>query len=166
MADSLPTGDSLHRVVTRFVEREARLLDAQRWDEWDALFTEDGLYWLPAAPGQSDWKLNVSLMLDNALLRKVRIRRFASPEAYSLQPFPRSVHFVTNIEIDAVNEKAQHCTVFSKVLMVQSQRDIQQVYAGTATHDLHWINGSFRIRMKRVELVNCDAALPSLHLYI
>ena len=30
-----------------FLYREARLLDERRYDEWLALFTEDGLYWAP-----------------------------------------------------------------------------------------------------------------------
>ena len=33
-----------------FVVHEARLLDEQRWDEWSALFADDGWYWLPASP--------------------------------------------------------------------------------------------------------------------
>ena len=34
-----------------FLIAEARLLDAGRFDEWLALFAEDGFYWVPAAPG-------------------------------------------------------------------------------------------------------------------
>ena len=37
-----------------FVYREARLLDEMRYDEWLALFTEDGYYWMPAEWRQTD----------------------------------------------------------------------------------------------------------------
>jgi 3-phenylpropionate/cinnamic acid dioxygenase small subunit len=30
-----------------FVLHEARLLDAQRFEDWLDLFTEDGRYWMP-----------------------------------------------------------------------------------------------------------------------
>ena len=36
--------------VIRFIYREARLLDQKRWDEWYALFTEDGHYSVIADP--------------------------------------------------------------------------------------------------------------------
>jgi 3-phenylpropionate/cinnamic acid dioxygenase small subunit len=164
MTAAMPSGDALLAAASAFVIHEARLLDTQQWQAWDDLFTPDGLYWVPAAPGQTDHKLHISLMLDNALLRQVRIKRFDSTDASSLQPFPRSVHFVTNIAAAATGP--DRCTVTSAVLMVQSQRDDQHIYAGLATHDLHWIDGGFRIALKRVDLVNCDAALPSIHLYI
>ena len=32
---------------------EARLLDERRYDEWLALFSDDGFYWMPLTPGQA-----------------------------------------------------------------------------------------------------------------
>jgi 3-phenylpropionate/cinnamic acid dioxygenase small subunit len=32
-----------------FVVLEARLLDAKRYEEWNALFTDDAIYWVPLA---------------------------------------------------------------------------------------------------------------------
>ena len=40
--------------LARFVRHEARLIDEKRYDEWYALFTDDGYYWVPATPGQPD----------------------------------------------------------------------------------------------------------------
>ena len=39
----------------RFLLHEARLLDEARFDDWLALFTPDGWYWVPSEPesGQS-----------------------------------------------------------------------------------------------------------------
>ena len=37
-------------ILADFVCAEARLLDELRWDEWSALFTPDGLYWVPLSP--------------------------------------------------------------------------------------------------------------------
>ena len=37
-----------------FVVNEARLLDAKRFDEWNALFTDDAFYWVPLIPDQED----------------------------------------------------------------------------------------------------------------
>jgi 3-phenylpropionate/cinnamic acid dioxygenase small subunit len=162
----MPQGEALLSSVTAFLQREARLLDEQKWLEWDALFTADGIYWMPAFPGQSDHRFTTSLMLDTPLLRTVRLKRFSSPEAYSLQPFPRSVHFVSNVDIDAVDAAAGAVQAFSKALSVVSQGDIQTVFAGLVRHDLVWDGQGWKMAMKRVELVNCDSAHNSIHLYV
>ena len=40
-----------------FVLDEASLLDALRFEDWLALFTEDGHYWMPLTLGQTDARL-------------------------------------------------------------------------------------------------------------
>ena len=44
--------DAAHRAlldeVTQFVYREARLQDEHAYDAWEALWTDDGVYWVPA----------------------------------------------------------------------------------------------------------------------
>ena len=42
------------RAVEQFVYREARLCDEQRYDEWEALWTDDGVYWVPANGDDTD----------------------------------------------------------------------------------------------------------------
>src|SRR5437016_2479127 len=34
--------------VTQFIYREARLQDDHEYDAWEALWTDDGIYWIPA----------------------------------------------------------------------------------------------------------------------
>ena len=38
-------------VACGVVAREALLLDAQRWDDWLALYAEDARFWLPTSIG-------------------------------------------------------------------------------------------------------------------
>ena len=38
----------------RFLLHEARLLDEARFDDWLALFTPDGWYWVPSEPNQDN----------------------------------------------------------------------------------------------------------------
>ncbi len=40
--------DSDYRAVTDFLYREARLADEARYADWLALWTDDGVYWVPA----------------------------------------------------------------------------------------------------------------------
>lgn len=146
----------LYYRVSQFLFHEARLLDERRWEEWNALFSEDGEYWAPATPDQPDPVNHVSLIYENDLLRKVRIARFASPNAPSLQPFPRTVHLVSNILIDAHDTSSGDVTATSRFLMAEYRRDTTRYYAGACRHDLVSRTDGFRIRLKRVDLVNCD----------
>ena len=66
---STPTNQQL----IDFVVAEANLLDELRFDDWLALFTEDGRYWMPLAHGQTDPRLHASLMFEDKLLLQVRI---------------------------------------------------------------------------------------------
>jgi hypothetical protein len=50
-------------------------------------------------------------------------------------------------------------------LYVESRQDDQQVYAGVAWHHLKREGERLVIFLKKVELVNCEAALPSLQLF-
>ena len=49
---------------------------------------------------------------------------------------------------------------------VESRLDTQTLYAGWATHTLVWQDGALRIRLKRVDLVNCDAAFGNIQLFM
>ncbi len=51
-------------------------------------------------------------------------------------------------------------------MYVETQLDTQILLAGIAYHHLTSIDGTLRIRMKKIELLNCDAALPSIQLLI
>ena len=42
----------------------------------------------------------------------------------------------------------------------------QLLLAAWATHELVVVDGQLRIKLKRVDLVNCDAALPNIQLFM
>lgn len=149
----------LHHRVSQFLFHEARLLDERRWNEWEELFLEDGVYWAPASPDQPDPLNHVSLIHENQLLRKVRIARFSSPAAPSLHPFPRTAHLVTNVMID--RHDTDEIAVNSRFLMIEYRRDAQRFYGGAYMHDLVEKDGELRIRRKKADLVNCEGPLES-----
>ena len=154
------------RELERFLIYEARLIDEQRWEEWNALFLEDGEYWIPAAPDQPDPKNHVSLMYETGLLRAVRIKRYRDPHAFSLQPRPRSVHIVSNVMLHSFDEATGDCVVKATFIMLQYRRDQQDVFGGSYTHHLKVVDGQYRIARKRVDLVNCDAAMENILIYL
>ena len=151
--------------VTAFLEHEADLLDEGRFADWAALFEEEGLYWMPATPGQSDPYEHVSLMFEDALLRAVRVRRFAHEDAYSLQPMPRSFHLLSAPRILGRSRQDGRLVVRSKLVLIQYRRDEQQVFGAWVTHRLSGAAPDFHIGLKEVELLNCDAAQGPIQVY-
>jgi len=145
-----------------FLIHEARLLDEARFDEWLALFTADAWYWVPSQPGQESPRDTVSLIYDDRRLLETRVRRLASPRIYSQEPRSRTSRIVANVTIEDAAADGQACTTRSKFQLLEYRRNAQTAYAGTSFHRLVRADGGIRIASKRVDLVNCDAALEGL----
>lgn len=149
-----------------FVVHEARLLDEQRWEEWLELFTDDGHYWMPLAPGQTDARLHASLMYEDKLLLKVRTERLRGARTFSQQPSSRSHHLLQVPTVEVRDEAAGRYATRTAFHYVETRADEQTLYAGWATHTLVEVNGALRIELKRVDLVNCDAAFGNMQLFM
>ena len=152
--------------IQQFLYHEARLLDEQRWEEWNDLYLEEAEYWVPATPDQPDPQNHISLIYETGLLRAVRVKRYKHPNAFSLQPKPRSMHLVSNIMLDDFDLDALECRVNSRFVMLQYRREHQDVFAGTYQHRLRIVDGGFKIAAKRVDLLNCDAPLENILIYL
>ena len=146
----------------KFLVHEARLLDEARFDEWLALFTADAWYWVPSQPDQQSPRDTVSLIYDDRRLLETRVRRLMSPRIYSQEPRSRTSRIVVNGTIEEAAADGQACTVRSKFQLLEYRRNAQTPYAGTSFHRLVRIGADIRIAWKRVDLVNCDAALEGL----
>jgi 3-phenylpropionate/cinnamic acid dioxygenase small subunit len=149
-----------------FVYAEARMLDEQRFEDWLNLFTEDAYYWMPLAPGQQDAKLHASLMYEDKLLLRVRVERLAGARTFSQQPRSRSHHLLQQPNIEQADRDAGRYTLRTAFHYVETRQDRQDLYAGWATHELVTQEGQLRIRLKRVDLVNCDAAFENINLFM
>ena len=160
------TGAPSDAELARFVKREARLIDEKRFDDWYELFAEDGHYWVPAAPGQSDPLLHNSLAYEDKLLLKLRVERLKSDRAFSLKPASRALHVLQEPEVEKRDDARGEYLTRTPFLYTETRGDGAQRYAATAWHTLILREGDMRIRLKRVDILNCDAALPSIQLFL
>jgi benzoate/toluate 1,2-dioxygenase beta subunit len=150
--------------ISQFLFHEARLLDEHRWDEWLRLFTPDGLYWVPLVHGQTDHLNHASLFCENALLRSMRARRLEQARAYSQQPPTRTVHVLGNISLESRTQGG--CVVRSAFQLLEWRKTEQRAFGGSVLHTLRREGDAWRIEMKRVELVNCDAPHEALQVFM
>ncbi len=146
-----------------FIYREARLLDEKQWDAWYELFAEDGIYWVPVAHDQPDGINHTSLAYEDRLLLKLRIERLKQ-RPFSQQPPSRSQHVLQAPQVE--QEDATSVTLYTPFHYAEARGDEYLHFAGVALHHLARHDDTFRIRLKRVTLLNCDAALPSVQLFL
>lgn len=149
-----------------FVVRESRMLDAKRFDEWNALFTDEAFYWVPLTPDQPDGLNHTSHMYEDKLLRTVRIERLKSPRAFSQQPPSRCHHLLQMPTVEEFDAKANRYVVRTEFHYTESQGDDVNFLVGHMLHDLTVQDGALRMTQKRVNLLNPDAALPRTQLFI
>ena len=152
--------------IARFVRFEARLLDEKRFDEWYDLFTEDAHYWVPAVHGQKSPSTENSLAYEDKLLLQLRVERLKSPLAYSQKPASRSLHVLQEPEVETRDDAKGEFLTRTPFIYTETKADDSQRYAAIAWHTLVWTDGKLRIKLKRVDILNCDAALPSIQLFL
>jgi 3-phenylpropionate/cinnamic acid dioxygenase small subunit len=148
------------------VVHEAHLLDTAQYVAWNALFADDGLYWIPAAPGQTDPGTHNSHLLEDAFLRRLRVERLASPRAFSQQPPSRCLHVLQTPVVIACDAARGHWATRTPFHYSEAKGDALSTLVGTAHHTfVRDADGTLRIAMKRVDLLNADAALPAIELF-
>lgn len=146
----------LVREVEEFLFLEARLLDERRFDDWMALFTDDGVYWVPASPGQQSPFDELSIYYEDRTLMDVRIRRLQNPATHAQIPPSRTRHLVANVVVADAGDDGLEAR--SKLVMFEYRDERQIVFAADCRHMLRRHGAGFQIASKRVDLVDCDAA--------
>lgn len=160
--------NALHRPglkkLESFLYKEAELLDRADLLNWMNLYTDDGIYWMPVREDQEDGLNHISIFHDDKMLMDIRARHMQDPKSPS-KTFPkRSSRIIGNVQIKEFT--ADECIVTSGFHCVAFYPDRQEVYAGRNTHTLIRNNDSWLIRLRRVDLINCDASHKSIHSYI
>ena len=160
--------------IEEFLFREAMLLDEKRWAEWLALYTEDCFYWVPSVIGQADPINTVSLFAENRMMMEMRIIRVTHPRAFS-QEFPtRTSHVVGSIMLEpdgapdaagGIATKAE-MVVRSAQHILEFRKEDQRMFGGTVRHWLRRAGGGFKIALKRIDLINCDAPMETVQLFL
>lgn len=145
-----------------FLIEEGRLLDGGRFAEWLALFAEDGFYWVPAVPDQSDPFNHISIVYEDKSVLTMRVRRLSHPRAYAALPLPRTAHLIGSVTAAPGAEPGVDLICRSTVMMADYRNGERRLWAGQQLHKLRRAPDGLHIVLKRVDLVDCDAALGIL----
>ncbi len=148
----------------RLLEREARLLDQLRYDEWLALYAAECIYWVPSTPQAGDPRREIAIMFDDRRRLEDRIYRLRTGFAWSQAPASRTVRLVTNVEVFATARDDVRM-LRSNFLISEFWGDETRLLGGWAGHRLvRAADGGWQIQAKQVNLLECDQSIrnPSI----
>ena len=145
------------------LEREARLLDQLRYDDWLALYAAECIYWVPSTPSAGDPRREISVMFDDRRRLEDRIYRFRTGYAWSQAPASRTVRLVTNVEVFATGRDDVRM-LRSNFLISEFWGDETRVLTGWAGHRVVRDGETWKIQVKQVNLIDCDQSIrnPSI----
>lgn len=147
--------DDLKERVEQFLYRQSELLDNKLWQDYIDLFAEDGVYWMPALPEQTEWEGSASIFAEDKMLMAVRMGRVTHPNAWSQAPMWATSHVLGNVVIEA--ETSKEVVVRSRFHMMELRRDSVRHFGGTYRHTLVKAGRDLRIKLQRVDLFNGQA---------
>jgi 3-phenylpropionate/cinnamic acid dioxygenase small subunit len=150
-----------------FVAAEAALLDDGRFDDWLALFAEDGRYWVPLLGArQTDPLSHNSIAYEDRLLLQLRIERLKNPRAHSQHPPSHCQHVLQRSVVEHIDPAAGVAILRTPFIYVEARGDQQLMQSGRYRHELVTTPEGLRIRQKRIDLLNAERALPAVQLFI
>lgn len=147
-----------------FIYAEARMLDEGRFDDWLALWLEDGHYWMPLDWKQTDPLHVTSLLYEDMFMLRLRVQRLTGARTFSQKPKSRCHHVIQRPFVDEMDHDAGRYVTNTSMHYVETRLDDQFLLALTATHELRLVDGALRIANKRVDLLNSDAAFGNIQL--
>ncbi len=156
----IPLTDADYRSVEQFIYREARFQDESCYDEWEALWDDDGIYWVPAGTDDPDPHAQISYIYDNRRRISSRIRQLKTGQRFAQNPASRLRRIVSNIEIELTGDNL--LKVRSNFLLRELRHERIRDWCGATTHLLRRHPEGFRIVMKKVILIDNREALPTL----
>jgi 3-phenylpropionate/cinnamic acid dioxygenase small subunit len=162
--DECAVADPAERELFRMLlEREARLLDQLRYEDWLKLYAPECIYWVPSTPGAGDPRREVAVMFDDRRRLEDRVFRLRTGFAWSQAPASRTVRLITNVEVFATGREAVRM-VRSNFLISEFWGDETRLLAGWTGHRFVQQNGRWDIQAKQVNLLECDQSIrnPSI----
>lgn len=158
--------DSQLRTAERLLYRECELLNRGRYEDWLNLFTEDCRYWAPLSPGQEEAQAHSSLFHEDRTLMRMRIARLVHASAHSLAEGIRASRTVGPAALREIETGSGDWIVERRFQMNERQGDRVRMFAGLFTYRLRATEEGFRIREKRVDLIDCDAPHEPLEIFL
>jgi benzoate/toluate 1,2-dioxygenase beta subunit len=148
-----PVPENVEKLVVAFLYEEARLADEHRYAEWEALWTDDAIYWVPARGGRdTDPERQVSYIYDNRTRIHTRIGMLLSGEKFSQSPPSGLRRLISNIVVHGYDD-AGDIRVGANFILMESRRELT-IWGGEVIYKLRPVDEGLKMAEKKVVLAN------------
>jgi 3-phenylpropionate/cinnamic acid dioxygenase small subunit len=154
-ASAVATAADALREIEQFLYRQSEMLDNKLWQDYIDLFADDGVYWMPVVPEQTEWEGSPSIFAEDKYMMEVRMGRVSHPTAWSQAPMWGTSHVIGNVVIESQSEAGW--VVRSRFHMMELRRDTVRHFGGTYRHTLIREHGQLKIKLQRVDMFNAQA---------
>ena len=144
--------------VIAFLVREARLADEHAYEEWESLWDDEALYWVPRDPDR-EWRDQISYIADNRARLHSRVAQLCTGHRYSQVPPSRMRRMLSNFETTSTTSDLLSVACN---FVLHEYRLGATVWAGRYRYTVIRRPEGLRLREKVVELVNAQGPIPTL----
>lgn len=156
--------ETMLRRIEQFLYYEARLQDLHAYDDWEALWTDDAVYWIPANGDNPDPETQMSIVYDNRSRIGLRVRQLLSGKRYTQDPRSSLRRIVGNIEL--LGREGDDIRVGANVIVFESSQRGEIVWGSRNEYTVRLSRDGFRLVRKKVALVNNDRAIYTMSFII
>jgi len=145
----------------KFIYHESLLIDRGLLEDWQRLFTEDGVYWIPMEE-DVDPTLEPSVLYDNQERLALRIYQLLYTPHWSQRPPSMTTHLTTNVVVEEEESSPDEVLVTCSLLCGEIRRGdhrqlglgIERMLAGRCEYRLRLTDDGWRMAMKKVILLS------------
>jgi 3-phenylpropionate/cinnamic acid dioxygenase small subunit len=141
-----------------FLYEECRLADEARYSEWEALWDDNALYWVPISE-DADPEREIAYIYDNRTRIGKRVAQLKTGYRHSQTPPSKMRRLLSNLELLATDNDT--VTIGCNFVLYE-YRFAMTTWAGRYEYLLSTNGNALRMRGKTVHLVNASAPIGTL----
>jgi 3-phenylpropionate/cinnamic acid dioxygenase small subunit len=147
--------------LERFLAYEAALMDEHQYDRWMTLWADGEItYWVPCNDDDQDPDTGIAIIYDDRSRLGERVMRLKDKTAHAYRPLARLTRAVSGVV--PLSAEGDELEVASTFVLGEIRVGVQNIWFGKCVYRLRNDPDGFRIRSKKVMLLNNDEAMPNL----
>ncbi len=146
--------------VSEFIGYEADLLDHKNYQEWLDLWSETGLYIIPADLKETDYLNTLNLAMDDVNMRRMRVARLESGDSVSAISVGDTVRMMSRVRILEATDNL--VVVRCAMTLNELRHGVLVTYPANIEYTLKPNAEGFKIEQKVVKLLHADGFLRTV----
>ena len=157
MTDVLGFSDSRVLRAIELIWREAALLDAKDYLQWETMYTDDARYVVPIDPDTEDFDSSLNMVYDDKRMRRLRVERMLQGYSQSAVAAARTVRVVSRFTVESVTDDA--VTLKSAQILSAFKRNKFTTIGAELTHRISLRGDGDKISLKVARLIDSEDAV-------